>query len=277
MTMQRPSPSLAAFLALVLLCAALPATAQVSPVALAHQEKALALLGQAGPSGDGRGMQHALLHALTAQTLPPPEGAGLAPPDLGAFLAAPPAAAFALRWRSPSDWLGGAVPALAWSPDGAWLATAGSDARVRLWDPASGALRAALAPDRSWIESLAFSPDGRLLVAGAIPGGVHVWTLDEDGAPAPRAVLVTGRGAVRAVTVCPDGRWLAAGADDGRVHLWALPDGLDGTRATTLLSAIGPKLLALAFDATGDLDGRLRLWDLGAEPPEPVTLETAGG
>ena len=140
-----------------------------------------------------------------------------------------------------------------------------------------------LAPGRSWIESLAFSPDGRLLVAGAIQGGVHVWTLDEDGAPAPRAVLDSGRGAVRAVTVSPDGRWLAAGADDGRVHLWALPEGLDGTTASALLGAIGPKLLALAFDAggerlaTGDMDGRLQLWDLGAELPEPVTLEQSGG
>ena len=75
--MQRPSPSLPAFLALVLLCAALPPTAQVSPLALAHQQKTLVLLGQADARGDSRGMQQALLHALIAQTLPPPEGAGL--------------------------------------------------------------------------------------------------------------------------------------------------------------------------------------------------------
>jgi WD40 repeat protein len=88
---------------------------------------------------------------------------------------------------------------------------------------------------------------------------------------------------VRAVAVSPDGRWLAAGADDVRVHLWPLPEGLDGTSASALLGAIGPKLLTLAFDATGerlatgDMDGRLRPWDLGAELPEPITLEQAGG
>jgi hypothetical protein len=111
MTMQRPSPSRIAFLVLILLCAALPATAQVPPLAPAHQERALALPGQAHASGDGRGMQHALLNALAAQRLPPPENTGLAPAALGAFVAAPPSAAFALRWRSPSAWLGGAVPA----------------------------------------------------------------------------------------------------------------------------------------------------------------------
>jgi hypothetical protein len=113
MNTQPQSPLWAAFLVFVLLSAALPAVAQVSPLALAHQEKALALLGQASASSDSRGMQQALLHALTAQTLPPPEGAGLAPADLGALLAAPPGDAFALRWRSPSAWLGGSVPALA--------------------------------------------------------------------------------------------------------------------------------------------------------------------
>ncbi len=51
---------------------------------------------------------------------------------MSAFLAEPPTAAFALRWRSPSQWLGGPVPALAWSTDGTWLATAGADGRVRL-------------------------------------------------------------------------------------------------------------------------------------------------
>jgi|GEM_PF-2005116 len=378
MKMLHRRPSGLRFPTLLLLCAWLPAAAAadagaLSPLALAHQEKALALLGQAGASGDSRGMQHALLHALAAQTLSPPEDAGLAPADLGAFLAEPPTAAFALRWRSPSAWLGGSVPALVWSQDGTWLATAGGDGRVRLWDPASGAQRAALtvnggradalavdatgtrlaaggadggiqlwalaadggtprplgqwaahtgmvrtlafspdgrrlasggqdgllklwdpaggtetaalAPGRGWVESLAFSPDGRLLVAGAIQGGVQVWTLDEDGAPAPRTVLDSGRGAVRGVTVSPDGRWLGAGTDDGRVHLWALPEGLDGSPApaTRLLGKPGAKLLALAFDATGerlatgDMDGRLRLWDLTAERPEPVTLETTGG
>jgi WD40 repeat protein len=129
-------------------------------LALAHQEKALALLGQAGASGDSRDLQQALLHTLAAQRLPAH---------------------------------GGMVRALAFSPNGRRIASGGQDGLLKLWDPASGTEAAELAPGGGWIESLAFSPDGRLLVAGAIQGGVHVWTLDGDAAPAPRAVLDNGR------------------------------------------------------------------------------------
>lgn len=120
MNTQRLGPSGTPFLALLLLAASLPLSVAAGPGALSPL--ALALLGQAHASGDSRELQHALLHALAAQHLPPPGDAGLAPVDLGAFLAEPPTAAFALRWRSPSAWLGGSVPALAWSPDGTWLA-----------------------------------------------------------------------------------------------------------------------------------------------------------
>jgi hypothetical protein len=51
---------------LLLLCAWLPTAAAaddgtLSPLALAHQEKALALLGQAHASGDRRELQQAFL------------------------------------------------------------------------------------------------------------------------------------------------------------------------------------------------------------------------
>jgi WD40 repeat protein len=72
------------------------------------------------------------------------------------------------------------VSAVAIAPDGAWLASGGDDGAVRIWDPATGELRAALT----------------------------------DRANLGRA------GPVRALAIAPDGTWLACAYDDGAVRIW---------------------------------------------------------
>jgi serine/threonine protein kinase/WD40 repeat protein len=57
---------------------------------------------------------------------------------------------------------------LRFSPDGAILAVAGGGSDIELWDPASGTLVAAL-PTEDRVTGLAFTPDGRTLVASQLP------------------------------------------------------------------------------------------------------------
>ncbi|MFI6291282.1 NACHT domain-containing protein [Nonomuraea sp. NPDC050790] len=67
---------------------------------------------------------------------------------------------------------------IAFSPDGSLLATATPDG-VRLWAPASGAALADL-PHPPQVRALAFSPDARLLAVVSVLGEVSVFTLWPD-------------------------------------------------------------------------------------------------
>jgi WD40 repeat protein len=60
------------------------------------------------------------------------------------------------------------VWALAWSPDGNWLATGSDDCTIKLWNLATNECTQTITGHQSRIWHLAWSPDGRIL-AVAVP------------------------------------------------------------------------------------------------------------
>lgn len=100
----------------------------------------------------------------------------------------------------------GQVSALAFSPDGQIIASSDS-AAIRLWDASTGASLTTLQPDADGaVNSVAFSPDGRVLVSGGDSGGVVIWGVSADSAPAQPAAESAGdqetTGTVPAVATC---------------------------------------------------------------------------
>jgi WD40 repeat protein len=80
----------------------------------------------------------------------------------------------------------GGTTALVFAPDGKTLATVGYSGPIRLWDVTTGRLRQQVRVgeqpgSRARLASLAFSPDGKFLAAGARglrqPSSVYVWEL----------------------------------------------------------------------------------------------------
>ena len=136
----------------------------------------------------------------------------------------------------------GPVTAVAFSLDG-WLASAGDDGTVRLWDPATGAEQALSVGIRR-VHAVAFSPGGRRLASAGDDGTVRLW---DPATGAELAALSGHTGRVHAVAFSPGGRRLASAGDDGTVRLW---DPATGTELAALSGHTG-QVTAVAFSPDG--------------------------
>lgn len=158
---------------------------------------------------------------------------------------------------------GGPLQAVAWRPDGMAVATTGFGDKLRVFDlqdqDAEPTTMDCACQDT---RTVAFSPNGRWLVAAGRNGVVRMWDLVASGGS--RDLPSDGR-RVRALAFSPDGRVLAAGGDGPAVRLWRLEDGEVQPTPDELLIRPG-KVHTLAFAkesllAVGGTRNEVRLWD----------------
>lgn len=127
------------------------------------------------------------------------------------------------RWLATLNGHQGPVSAVGWSPGGAWLASAGADGLLRLWNaetPTFSDPLAAIKAHSGGVHALSWRPDGAVLASGGDDGVVRLWTARGGSDWHPRAEFEAQKGAVHCLSWRPDGAVLASGGEDGVVRLW---------------------------------------------------------
>ena len=105
------------------------------------------------------------------------------------------------------------------------MATGGQDDTIRLWNVESGRASRVIEAPSSYIKSVAYSPNGKLIAAGGGDGRTILW--DAVGGTKLRTLgSVTspdGCCGVYSVAFSPDGTMLAVGGASTTITLWEVP------------------------------------------------------
>ncbi|MBL9167284.1 MAG: hypothetical protein JNN07_06050 [Verrucomicrobiales bacterium] len=144
----------------------------------------------------------------------------------------------------------GEVGAVAYSPDGRIIASAGPADDIRLWDRATGDLVRALPGHPERVMGLVFSPDGKWLASAGTEGTVKLWDYDAGRL----AHLLTNHVGdwVRRIAFSPDSRLLVPASYDGKMSVWDVASGAvsrtlstDGSVSDVVFTPDGKSIVTL--------------------------------
>lgn len=170
-----------------------------------------------------------------------------------------------------------AVSAVAYSPNGALIASASADATLKIWDATSGRCLHTLRGHLAGISALAWCPctssnsipgtrsESYVLASASDDKNVRLWRVTAGAAKPHTTALVGHHNYVLSIAFSPKGNILASGSTDEAVILWDVRT----CRALRVLPAHGDPVYGVDFAHDGTLvvscagDGLVRIWDTG--------------
>lgn len=174
------------------------------------------------------------------------------------------------------------------TPEGTQAITVSSDETVRLWDLKTRQEIRNYPGHSGPLFCLALARDGRTLATGSFDNTVRVWDVPLQK---PIVRVRAHEGSAAGFAISQDGRLLVTGGADKIARLWNLSQlvkltdpklPVDPAKAGQRAGAAGEILLAAIRNdgnmiATGEADGRIRLYSPFVEEPEGEGFQHQGG
>jgi WD40 repeat protein len=162
------------------------------------------------------------------------------------------------------------VLAVAWSPDGARLATTSEDSTARVYDARDGRLIATLS-GHAWEVNCAAFLNSNIVLTGDDGGDLRWWGVEQA-----REIkrVKAHKGNLFCLAISPDGKTIASGGEDGVLRLWDVA-------TQSKKSEFGPhsdwvRAVAWLPDGLGmvtvDQKGPLRVWNPDAMLNKPIEV-----
>ncbi|MCY4401736.1 MAG: WD40 repeat domain-containing protein [Candidatus Poribacteria bacterium] len=157
------------------------------------------------------------------------------------------------------------VRSVAISPNGCVIAGGINEIEtICLWDvettEQTNLLRETASDALHWVNTVAFSIDGKMLASGSEDGNLYLWNVTTGE---KIKALTEDTENIFSIAFCPDGKTLASGAADNTIRLWDLPSGeniatLEGHTDWVFSVAVNRDGKMLA---SGSRDKTIRIWD----------------
>jgi WD40 repeat protein len=154
-----------------------------------------------------------------------------------------------------------AIESMVISPDGQTLASCSDDNTINLWNLRTNRFTRSFIGHTSNVLSLAVTPNGKILVSGALDG-IRMWDLLQQR---PLATLARFDNLIYTLAISPDGRTLASGDRSGVIKLWDLET---GKLVRTVPAAHSNTVTELMFTPDGSTiisasrDRTVKLWNV---------------